>query len=88
MGQRKVERVRERIAEGGAAENTEAEEEEGGEEVVSGLDNLSIETAVTEEEAAEGFEVALATQEMEVEGDRESEGGAEYGGTLRALRAL
>ena len=43
-------------------DDTEAEEEEGGEEVVAGLDNLSIETVVTEEEAAEGFEVALATQ--------------------------
>ena len=33
------------------------------------LNNLNIETAVTEEEAAEGLEAALATQEMKVEGD-------------------
>ena len=32
------------------------------------LTHLSIETAGTEEEAAEGLEAALETQEMEVEG--------------------
>ena len=31
--------------------------------------NLTIETATTEEEAVEGLEAALDTQEMEVEGD-------------------
>ena len=39
-------------------ESTEAEEEEGG-EVLAGLDNLNIETAVTEEEAAESLEGAM-----------------------------
>ena len=62
VGQRRVERVRARRAEEEGAENTKAEEEEGEEEVVVGLDNLSTETAVTEEEAAEGLEAALATQ--------------------------
>ena len=31
------------------------------------MDNLTIETATTEEEASEGLEAALETQEMEVE---------------------
>ena len=44
------------------------------------LNNLSIETAGTEEEAAEGLEAAL---EMKVEGDRGSEGEEEGGGTQR-----
>ena len=38
------------------------------------MDNLQIETAGTEEEAAEGLEAAMATQEMEVEGYGGSEG--------------
>ena len=49
------------------------------------LNNLSIETAGTEEEAAEGLKAALA---MEVEGDRGSEGEEEGGGTQRSLEAL
>ena len=52
------------------------------------MGNLNIETAVTEEEAAEGLEVALETQEMEVDGaggSKEEEGG---GGTQRSLEAL
>ena len=69
MGQQRVERFRARRAEEEGAEDTEAEGEEGGEEVVAGLDNLRIETAGTEEEAAEGLEAALETQELEVEGD-------------------
>ena len=54
------------------------------------MDNLNIETAVTEEEAAEGLEAALgiSTHEMEVEGDGESEGEEGGGGTQRALEAL
>ena len=74
MGQKRVERVREKRAEEEGAENTKAKEEEGEEEVVVGLDNLSIETAVTEEEAAEGLEAALATQEMEVVGEGGNKG--------------
>ena len=88
MGQQRLERVRARRAEEEGADNTEDEEEEGGEEVVAGLDNLSKETAVTEEEAEEGLEEALVTQEMEVVGDGESEGEEGGGGTLRALEAL
>ena len=86
MGQRRVERVRKRRAEGEAADDTEAEEEEGGGEIAACLNNLNIETAVTE--ASEGLEAALATQEMEVEGDGVSEGEEGGGGTQRALEAL
>ena len=49
------------------------------------LNNLNIETAGTEEEAAEGLVDALR---MEVEEDEGSEGEEEGGGTLRALRDL
>ena len=52
------------------------------------MGNLNIETAVTEEEAAERLEVALETQEMEVEGDGGSEGDEGGGGTQRALESL
>ena len=47
-------------------EGSEEEEEDGG-GVVSGLNNLTIETVRTEEEAAEGLETVLG---MEVEEDR------------------
>ena len=40
---------------------------------------------MTEEEAAEGLEAALATQEMEVVGDGGSEEEEEGGGTQREL---
>ena len=73
VGQRRVEKVRSRRVEEEDEAASEAEEEERG-EVLAGLGNLNIETAVTEEEAAEGLEVALETQEMEVEGDGGSEG--------------
>ena len=55
-----------------------------------GLLNLNIDTAGTEELAAEVLEVALgvSTQEMVVEEDRGSEGEEEGGGTQRALGAL
>ena len=52
------------------------------------MDNLRIETAGTEEEAAEGLDAALATHDMEVEGDGGSEGEEGCGGTQRALEAL
>ena len=88
VGQQRVERVRARKVEEEDAEDTKDEEEEGGEEVVAVLDNLQIETAGTGEEAAEGLEAAMATQEMEVEGDGGSEGEEGGGGTQRALEAL
>ena len=87
MGQRRVERVRARRVEEEGEEASEAEEEEG-EEVLAGLGNLNIETAVTEEEAAEGLEAALETHEMEVKRDGGSEGEERGGGTQRALEAL
>ena len=49
------------------------------------INNLNIETAGTEEEAAEGLVVAL---EMQVDENRGSEGEEEGGGTQRALLAL
>ena len=52
------------------------------------MDILNIETVVTKEEAAEGLETALATQEMDVEGDGGREGEEGGGGTQRALEAL
>ena len=71
-------------------EATEGVEEERGEGIAEGLNNLNIETGGTEEEAAEGHEVALgmASQEMEVEDERGSEGEDGGGETQRALGAL
>ena len=69
----------------GEVEEEGVEPEEEGAEVVACLNNLTIETAGTEEEAEEGTEVAL---EMVVEGDRGSEGEEGGGGTQRALEAL
>ena len=71
VGQRRLERARERWIEELV---TETEEEE--EEKKSGLtvqNNLKIETAVTEEEVDEGLEAAL-NMEMEVVGGDEGEG--------------
>ena len=51
-------------------EENEEEEEESG-VVVQAINNLTIEMAGTEEEAADGLEAALG---MEVEEDRDSEG--------------
>ena len=73
MGKRRVERVRARSSEEEEEEASKAAEDEGG-EVLSGLDNLRIETATSEEEAAEGIVEELETQDMEVEGDGRSEG--------------
>ena len=84
VGQRRLARFRERRGEEEEAEGSvEEENERGG--VAGLLDNLTIETAGTEEEAAVGIEAALA---MEVEGDRESEGDEDGGGTQRALGDL
>ena len=52
---------------------------------MAGLNNLTRDTAGTEEEAAEGLEVALG---MEFEKDRGSEHKEGSEGTLRALGAL
>ena len=53
--------------------------------MLAGISNLRIETAGTEEEAAEHFVAALG---MEVEAERRSKGEDEGGGTQRALGAL
>ena len=53
--------------------------------MVAGFNNLTIETAGTEEEAYEGMSAALG---MEVEADRGSEVEDGGGGTQRALEAL
>ena len=74
MGQRRLERVRERREETEEAEEAEEaeEEEEHSKGIVASSRNLIMETATTEEEAAEGLAVAL---DMEVEGERAREGG-------------
>ena len=53
-----------------------------------GFHNLTIETAGTEEEAEEGLEASLETQEMDVEGDGGRDGEEGDRGTQRALEAL
>ena len=53
--------------------------------MLAGINNLRIETAGTEEEAAEGLEAALG---MEVEAGGGSEGKEGGDGTPRELRAL
>ena len=86
VGQRRVERVRvRRVEEEGEEDAAEEKHDKDGEEVAGLIDNLTIETAITEEEAEEGLADAL---EMEVEVDRDSEGEEEGGGTLKALGAL
>ena len=67
MGQQRLERVRGRRSE---EEAGSAEEEEGRENLEGLLNNLKIETAGTEEEAAESLEAAL---QIEVYGDGEGE---------------
>ena len=86
--QRKVKRVRARIVKEEEEEVTEAKEEEEG-EMLACLHKLTIETAGTEEETAEGLEAALGilTQEMEVEGDGGIEREERGRGTQRALKA-
>ena len=59
----------------------EEQEEESG-EVAGLMNNLDIETAGTEEEAAEGLAEALRMEGVEAEGSEGEEGG---GGTLREL---
>ena len=83
VGQSRLERVRGRRQEEEAKEPTEEEEESGG--VLTKINNLTIETAGMEEEAAEKLTAAL---EMEIEEDRGSEGEEGGEGTQRALGAL
>ena len=66
------------------AEGSEEEEEEGG-GVVEGLNNLTIETVGTEEEAADGLEAILG---MGVEEGRDSKEGKGSDGIQRSLGAL
>ena len=70
VGQRRLERVRER-REGADTEEVAGDEEEERGGIAARLDNLTIETAGTEEEIAEGLAVAL---EMEVEEDQRERG--------------
>ena len=60
-----------RVEEEGEEDAAAEVQEEDGREVAELINNLTIETAGTEEEAEEGLAAAL---EMEVEGDRVSEG--------------
>ena len=53
--------------------------------MVQAINNLTIETSRTEEEATDGLEAALG---MEVEEDLDSEGNEGGEGTQRALGAL
>ena len=85
VGQRIIARVWERRGDEEEAEGAEAEEEEEGGGIEAGINNLSIETAGTEEEAEEGLVAAL---EIEVEEDRGRKGEEEGGGTQRALGAF
>ena len=62
MGQRRLARVRERREATEEEEAAEAEEEEEGGGVAACLNNLNIETGVTEDEAAEGMEEALGME--------------------------
>ena len=82
--QRRLERVRGRLREEEEAEESEEEEEES-RGVLVGTKKLTIETAGTEEETADGLDVALG---MEVKKDRDSEGEEGGEGTQRALVAL
>ena len=88
VGQRRLKRVRtQRGEEEIAAEEVTKEPGDEGEEVVAGLNlgNLTIETKVTQEEAEEGLIAAL---EINMEGDRESEGEEGDGGTQRSMEAF
>ena len=64
-----------------------SDEEEVTETVVVGLNNLTIETAGTEEEATEGLEAALQ-MDIDEEGEVDCEGEEEDDGTQGELGAL
>ena len=84
MGQRRLARVRYRREELDTEESAGDEEDKRG-GIAARLNNLTIETAGTEEEAAEGLAVVL---EMQVEEDERREGEEGGGRTQRALEAL
>ena len=84
VGQRRLERVRKIRGEEEEADNL-AEEEEEREGLAGLLNNLTIETVGTEEEAAEGLTAALG---MEIEEDRGGEREDEGGWAQRSLGAL
>ena len=81
--QRRLERMRGRRREDNAEESAEEEEDRGG--VLAVINNLTIETAGTEEEATEQQTSAL---EMEFEEDRGTEGKEGGEGSSRELGAL
>ena len=83
-GQRKLERERAIRSE---EEDGSSYEEEVTETVVVGLNNLTIETAGTEEEATEGLEAALQ-MDIDEEGEVDCEGEEEDDGTQGELGAL
>ena len=83
MGQRRLNQVKQIQLEEEEAKGSEEEEEGGGIEAT--LNNLTIDTAGTEEEAAEFFEAALG---MEVEENGGSEGEEGGDGNSRALGDL
>ena len=83
MGQFQLDWVRGKRREEEAEDSAEEEEESGG--VLEGINNLTIETAVTEEEAAEQQKAVL---EMGVEEERGSEGEGGGKGASRALGSL
>ena len=70
MGQRILDRVRGRRREEEEAKEAEEEEEES-RGVLAGITNLTIDTAVTEEEAADTLEAEIG---VEVEEDEDSDG--------------
>ena len=84
MGQKILERVRRRRNKEEEADDS-AEEEEGSGGVTAGLNNLTIGTTGTEDEAPEHLEAALG---MELEADGGSEGEEGGDGTQSALGAL
>ena len=81
MGKKRRERARRRRHDGEEVEDSEEEEESG--RVMQALNNLTIETAITQKEAVEQLETAL---EMEVE--ETGEGKEEGKLTERALGTL
>ena len=83
VGQWRLERSRQRHREEEAIRTVEEDETES---VVVGIENIHIDTAGTEEEAAKGLKAALR-MEIKEEGEIEGEGEREEGvdGTLRAL---